>query len=121
MAKFTKTTEIDISAMHEVVEETTPKKSKFRLVLSIVVSVIIAFIIWVAATEISTDLHEKTIEDVSVVGTEEKIDITVKGTFSALADVKKENIIVEKNDDGSYEVSIENLEKSVEIISPSQK
>ena len=119
MAKFTKTTEIDISAMHEVVEETTPKKSKFKLVLSIVISVLIAFIIWIVATEISTDTHEKTYTGIEVLNSEETIEVKVKGTYSALADVKKEHFHVEKVGD-KYIVILTKNNKSVEIISPSQ-
>ena len=46
MAKFTKTTEIDISAMHEVVEEETPKKNRLGWIISIIVAIIIAFVVW---------------------------------------------------------------------------
>ena len=50
MAKFAKTTEIDISAMHEVVEEHAPKRSKLFTIIPIILSVIIAFGIWIYVT-----------------------------------------------------------------------
>lgn len=91
MAKFTKTTEIDISAMHEVVEEETPKKNRLGWIISIIVAIIIAFVVWLYVIETSNDLHEKTFNDVSVPGTEDTIDITVKGTYRALADLERDH------------------------------
>ena len=62
MANFTKTTEIDISSMHDVMEEETPKKNKWGVIIPIVLSILIAFGIWLFATEKSTDLHTKTFD-----------------------------------------------------------
>ncbi len=104
MANFTKTTEIDISSMHDVMEEETPKKSKWGVIIPIVLSLIVAFGIWLFATEKSTDLHTETY-DAIVVDTNgipiknETVKVDVKGTYSQLADMKKEYIIVTKNGD----------------------
>ena len=101
MAEFTKTTEIDISAMHEVIEEETPKKSKWRWILSIIISIVLAFIVWVYVTEVSTDEHTKVFHDIEVANAEnETVDIVVTGTYSELADLEKGHIIVSKKLDG---------------------
>ena len=110
MANFTKTTEIDISSMHDVMEEETPKKNKWGIIIPIVLSVLIAFGIWLFATEKSTDLHTKTYEatvfDASGIPVEnETISVDVKGTYSQLADKKKEYIIVIKSTAENGEVS----------------
>ena len=55
MTKFTKTTEIDISAMQDVIEEETPKRSKLSFVLPMIISVVLAFFIWIYVTENSGD------------------------------------------------------------------
>lgn len=110
MANFTKTTEIDISSMHDVMEEETPKKNKWGIIIPIVLAVLIAFGIWLFATEKSTDLHTKTYEatifDASGIPVEnETISVDVKGTYSQLADMKKEYIIVIKSTAENGEVS----------------
>lgn len=98
MANFTKTTEVDISAMHDVMEEEIPKKNKWGIIVPIVLSVLIAFGIWIYATNVSTDVHSKTfyvaVQNIS----EETVEIEVNGTYSQLADMKSEYIIVEKID-----------------------
>ena len=88
MAEFTKTTEIDISAMHEVIEEETPKRSKLALVLPIIISVILAFFVWIYVTENSDDVKTKTFT-VQVPNEEITLDIEVEGTYSALADINE--------------------------------
>ncbi len=107
MANFTKTTEIDISSMHDVMEEETPKKNKWGVIIPIVLSILIAFGIWLFATEKSTDLHTKTfdvsVQDVSGNVLDETIEIDVKGTYSQLADMKSEYIIVKKTANGYTE------------------
>ena len=96
MAKFAKTTEIDISAMHEVVEEQAPKRSKWFTIIPIIISVIIAFGLWIYVTENSTDIN--TVEFTAVVEeTGEEIELVVSGTNSNLADFDKTKVIVTYN------------------------
>lgn len=111
MANFAKTTEIDISSMHDVMEEETPKKNKWGVIIPVVLSLLIAFGIWMFATEKSTDIHTKTYEatvyDASGIPVEnETVNVDVKGTYSQLADMKNKYIIVTKivaeNGDVSY-------------------
>ena len=107
MAEFTKTTEIDISAMHEVIEEETPKKNKWRWVLSIIISIVLAFIVWVYVTEVSTDEHTKVFYDIQVVNAEnETVNVAVTGTYSELADLKKDHIVVNKSEYGVISFSL---------------
>lgn len=105
MTKFTKTTEIDISAMHEVIEEETPKRSKLAFILPIIISIILAFFIWIYVTENSDDVKTKTFSDVSVPGEQITLDIEVEGTYSALADINKDSFEIKK-DGEKYEVTI---------------
>ena len=106
MAKFTKTTEVDISAMHDVMEEEIPKKNKWGIIVPIVLSVLIAFGIWIYATNVSSDTHSKTFDVAVQNASGETVEIEVKGTYSQLADMKSEYIIVKKiveeNGDVSY-------------------
>ena len=106
MAKFTKTTEIDISAMHEVIEEETPKKSKWRWILSIIISIILAFIVWVYVTEVSTDEHTKVFHNIEVENSDETVNIVVSATYSELADLEKSHIVVVKSSYGEYSISL---------------
>ncbi|MBO5091442.1 MAG: hypothetical protein J6C61_03060 [Clostridia bacterium] len=107
MAEFTKTTEIDISAMHEVIEEETPKKNKWRWVLSIIISIVLAFIVWLYVTEVSTDEHTKVFYDIQVVNAEnETVNVAVTGTYSELADLKKDHIVVNKSEYGVISFSL---------------
>lgn len=106
MAKFAKTTEIDISAMHEVVEEEAPKKSKWFTIIPIIASILIAFGLWIYITETSTEIHTESFE-VEVSNAEnETYTIVAKGTYSELADVKKDDISIKKDKDGNYSVTI---------------
>lgn len=108
MAKFTKTTEIDISAMHDVIEEETPRKSKWGVIIPLILSVVIAFGVWISATNQSTDTKEMVFEDITVVDLNgnsvgEEVDVEVVGTYSQLADMKKEYILVTKTAKGYSE------------------
>lgn len=104
MAKFTKTTEIDISAMHDVIEEDTPKKSKWGIIIPIILSVVIAFGVWISATNQSNDtkemIFEVTVVDSNGISVGENVDVEVIGTYSQLADMKKEYIVVTKTAKG---------------------
>lgn len=101
MAKFAKTTEIDISAMHDVVEEQAPKRSKLFTIIPIIASVIIAFGIWIYVTENSTTLN--TVEFIAEVqGTDDEIELVISGANHDLADFDKSKLTVTMKDDKYY-------------------
>jgi len=100
MDKFTKTTEIDISAMNEM-EDETPKKSNVGTVIALIICLIASIFIWLLVMETDTTLIEKQFDDVSVqvVGEIEgydiivsPVDINVKATRSDMADLTKDDI-----------------------------
>ena len=105
MTKFTKTTEIDISAMHEVIEEETPKRSKLAFILPIIISIVLAFFVWIYVTENSDDVKKKTFTGVSVPNEEITLNIEVEGTYSALADINESSFEIKK-DGEKYDVTI---------------
>ena len=120
MTKFTKTTEIDISAMQDIIEEETPKRSKLSLVLPIIISIVLAFFIWIYVTENSDDLNTKSFTGVSFPDEEITFDIVVEGTYSALADINEDSFEI-KADGDSYAVTIKSTAsekaKSASVIS----
>ena len=120
MTKFTKTTEIDISAMQDIIEEETPKRSKLSFVLPIIISIVLAFFIWIYVTENSDDLNTKSITGVSFPDEEITFDIVVEGTYSALADINEDSFEI-KADGDSYAVTIKSTAsekaKSASVIS----
>ncbi len=102
MDKFTKTTEIDISAMTEM-EDETPKKSNVGKVVAMIFCLILAIFIWLFVMEIDTSIQEREYKDISV----EKIgdagytvlgdlcvDVVLKGVSKELADISKDDIHV---------------------------
>jgi hypothetical protein len=99
MTKFTKTTEIDISAMHDVIEEDTPKRSKLSFILPIIISIVLAFFVWIYVTENSDDVKKKTFTSVEVPNEEITLNIEVEGTYSALADIDQDSFEITKKDD----------------------
>lgn len=117
MDKFTKTTQVDISNMNSI-EEETPQKSKFGKVIAIVISLLVAIALWLYVTEIDTSIQEKEFEDVSVsiINSNEKFNIAAEnvtvvltGTNSQLVDVSKSEIVVEIDaskivEEGDYSV-----------------
>ena len=105
MTKFTKTTEIDISAMHDVIEEDTPKRSKLSFILPIIISIVLAFFVWIYVTENSDDVKKKTFTSVQVPNEEITLNIEVEGTYSALADIDQDSFEITKKDD-EYVVEI---------------
>lgn len=105
MTKFTKTTEIDISAMHDVIEEDTPKRSKLSFILPIIISIVLAFFVWIYVTENSDDVKKKTFTSVEVPNEEITLNIEVEGTYSALADIDQDSFEITKKDD-EYVVEI---------------
>ena len=123
MTKFTKTTEIDISAMQDVIEEETPKRSKLSFVLPMIISVVLAFFIWIYVTENSGDTKTKEFTDVTFPNVEVTYNIVVEGTNSALADINKDSFEITDND-GKIVVTIKSTAsdkaKSVSVISFSE-
>lgn len=113
MAKFAKTTEVDISAMHEVVEEQAPKKNKWFTIIPIVLSVMLAFGLWIYVTENSTDLNTVTYNIEVENATDETVSIVAEGTNSNLAGLQKENIKIVKEENGTYTVTIKGTEETV--------
>jgi hypothetical protein len=102
MAKFAKTTEIDISAMHDVIEEETPKRNKWFTIIPIIISVIVAFAIWMYVTENSSDINEVNFTvEVENLDTAETIELVASGTNSNLADFKKKDVKASYKD-GKY-------------------
>ena len=123
MTKFTKTTEIDISAMQDVIEEETPKRSKLSFVLPMIISVVLAFFIWIYVTENSGDTKTKEFTDVTFPNVEVTYNIVVEGTNSALADINKDSFEITDND-GKVVVTIKSTAsdkaKSASVISFSE-
>ena len=143
MDKFTKTTEVDLSNVN-MIEEETPQKSKWGKVIAIIVSLVLAVSAWLYAMETDTTTFEKVYDDIDVVvvGKSEKfnisankVSVTLVGTNSQLVDVDPSKIVVKvdpmkqyKNDsgykfyaysdmiyyDGDIDVSVK--EKSVKIL-----
>lgn len=100
MDKFTKTTEIDISAMVDM-EDETPKKSKAGTIVALIVCLIVSLFIWVFVMETDSSLIEKTYDDISVTITNntenlnitaEDVSVAIKATRSDFADLKKQDI-----------------------------
>lgn len=99
MEKFTKTTEIDISAMNEI-EDEAPKKSNVGNVIAIIVCLLLAILIWVFVIETDDSLTSKvykvnvtdTVDGYEIVNT--SINVEIKATRSDLADLSKDEIIV---------------------------
>ncbi len=102
MDKFTKTTEIDISAMNDM-EDETPKKSKVGTVVALIVCLFVSLFIWVFVMETDTSLIEKEYDDISVTIknnsnnfdiTADAMSIAIKATRSDFADLKKQDIMI---------------------------
>lgn len=103
MDKFTKTTEMDISAINEI-EEKSPKKNKLGSIVSIVFCLLIAIIIWLFAMENDTTEYTRAFDDipVNVVGSEGYeitgdylyVDVILVGVNKDLADINKDDISV---------------------------
>lgn len=119
MDKFTKTTEIDISAMNSM-EEETPKSSKAGKVIAIILSLIIAIAIWLYVIETDPTKYDKTYNDIEVPIVNisdlnvqiENVSVVLSGTKRALADVKIEDIVIDAVDasaftsEGTYKIKL---------------
>ena len=102
MDKFTKTTEIDISAMTEM-EDETPKKSNVGNVIAMVCCLILAIFIWLFVMEIDTSIQQREYKDISVekigydaytVSGDLSVDVVLTGISKELADINKDDIHV---------------------------
>lgn len=115
MDKFTKTTEIDISSMNDSMEEATPKKNKSSKIIAMILSLVVAFGIWVYVLETDTTVVKDLYENIPVIGmTDVYVNVWVEGTNSQLADVKAEYIEVTKSDAG-YKAQIV-VDRQVKMI-----
>lgn len=103
MDKFTKTTEVDISNMG-LIEEETPQKSRVGKIIAMIISLILAVSIWLYVVETDDTLVEKefTNVEVKIVNLSADLDIVadpvtviLTGTNSKLVDIDEEDIIVE--------------------------
>ena len=102
MDKFTKTTEIDISNVNSV-EDDTPQKSKVGKIIAAIVCILLAICAWVYVVETDDTLVEKEFNNVDVVVLDNsdnytykagKVSVTLVGTNSELVDVDPSKIIV---------------------------
>jgi len=102
MDKFTKTTEIDISAMTEM-EDETPQKSNVGKVVAMIFSLIFAIVIWLFVMEIDTTIQEREFKNISVLITNsdgyivtgaENVDVILSGVKNQLADIDRDEIKV---------------------------
>lgn len=102
MDKFTKTTEVDISNMNTV-EDETPQKGKVGKIIAIIISLLLAISIWIYAMETDETKVEKEYSDIKVVVqnapkqfdvSASNVSVTLVGTNSQLVDVDPSEIVV---------------------------
>ena len=126
MDKFTKTTEIDISAMTEM-EDETPKKSSAGKVIAMIFCLIFAIIIWLFVMEIDSSIQEREYNNISIlkdnnvgytITGEETIDIILTGLNKELADIDRDEIKVYLQVDSLDVVLGEEKEYPVKIDLP---
>ena len=100
MDKFTKTTEIDISAMTEM-EDETPQKSNAGKIIAMIICLIFAIIIWLFVMEIDTSDREREYKNISIlrvnddgytVTGDESVDVILTGLNHELADIDRNEI-----------------------------
>ena len=65
MDRFSKTTEIDISEL-AAIEDDTPKKSKIGNIIALILSIIIAIFIWLYVMETNVLTEQINIDDIYV-------------------------------------------------------
>ena len=103
MDKFTKTTEVDISNMG-LIEEDTPQKSKAGKIIAIIISLLLSISIWLYVVETDKTEVEEVYENIVVhVLNEpdgykvkaENVTVILTGTNSKLVDIDEADIIVE--------------------------
>ena len=102
MDKFTKTTEIDISAMTDM-EEETPKKSNIGNIIAMICCLIFAIVIWFFVMEGDSSVSERKFNDIPVsiyncdqynVEGEKNLDVVIAGVNKELAEIDKSMINV---------------------------
>ena len=102
MDKFTKTTEVDISNMG-LIEEDTPQKSKAGKIIAIIISLLLSISIWLYVVETDKTEVEEVYENIVVhVLNEpdgykvkaENVTVILTGTNSKLVDIDEADIIV---------------------------
>ena len=128
MDKFTKTTEVDISSMHAV-EEDTPKTSKASKIVAVIICLLLSVGIWLYVTETDMTAYEKTFDGVSVVFNNadpkfnivaEEVSVVVSATRSQLVNLDKQDIVVEIEAQGITEAGEYRLQiKDIHIDGPS--
>lgn len=105
MDKFTKTTEVEISNMNSV-EEETPQKSKVGGIVAIIICLLLSLVAWVYVAETDDAEVEKEYKNVKVVVLDadeqlniiaDDVSVTLVGTNSQLVDVNPADIIVTVN------------------------
>lgn len=103
MDKFTKTTEVDISNMG-LIEEETPQKSKAGKIIAMIISLLLAVSIWLYVVETDDTLVEKEFNNVEVKIVNlsadreivaDPVTVILTGTKSKLVDIDEDDIIVE--------------------------
>ena len=109
MDRFSKTTEIDISEL-AAIEDDTPKKSKIGNIIALILSIIIAIFIWLYVMETNVLTEQINIDDIYVYSYSdvnipiEKRPIKVSGMRRYLVDFDKDDFKIIKKESGSYEV-----------------
>lgn len=102
MDKFTKTTEMDISAINDI-DEKSPKKNKLGSIISIIFCLLIAVIIWLYVMENDTTEYTREYYNVSVnvvggdgykIEGELCVDVVIEGVNKDLVDIDKNDIYV---------------------------
>ena len=115
MDRFSKTTEIDVSALNSM-EEDTPKSSNAIKIVAAIFSLLLAVVIWLYVMETDTEVyeHEITVVEYELSETvnynikpKQTMIIKVSGTKSELADVDA--------DDFKVIIDCSNVEKTGEI------
>ena len=103
MDKFTKTTEVDISNMG-LIEEETPQKGKAGKIIAMIISLLLAVSIWLYVVETDDTLVEKEFSNVEVKVVNlsadrdivaDPVTVILTGTNSKLVDIDEADIIVE--------------------------
>ena len=105
MDKFTKTTEIDISAMNDM-EDETPKKGKAGTIIALIICLIASIFIWLLVMETENETIKKEYSEIPVkieylgekneaydiIISDAYLDVVIEATRSDMADLSKDGI-----------------------------